>query len=212
MAKELLKEYNKQIKETESMADFNFGPFATSDVRLSLYGMAIKNKSGKWISYDKENHRLMDVEIFSIGIDSSKLLYKLPKAINEVAPGDIILHNNKPVFVEMVREDGKFEVIDPVEGTAITILPAVSPFGFNFVTQIVSLADYLPAATPDNPFGNLLPFILGSENNTGLMMMMMFNKNEDIDPMMLALMCGNDSKINPFLLMKLFEKKNKEVK
>ena len=33
--------------------DFNFGPYNTSSIHLSPYGMAIKNKAGKWVSYDK---------------------------------------------------------------------------------------------------------------------------------------------------------------
>jgi len=75
-----------------------------------------------------------------------------------------------------VREDGKFEVIDPAEGTAIIVLPTVSPFGFNFVTSIINLSDYMPAADENNPFGNLLPFMLmknDNSNNSLLLALMM---------------------------------------
>ena len=187
--------------------DFSFGPYNTDSIRLSMYGMAVKNKAGKWVSYDNETRRIIDVEVFNISIKSEKVFFKLPKAVDKVVPGDIILHNGRPVFVELVREDGKFEVIDPYEGTAIIIIPTVSPFGFNFVTQIVSIADYMPAATADNPFGNLLPFLLGEDNN-GLAMAMLMNKDMDIDPMMLALMCGGKSDLTTFLLMKMFNKKS----
>ena len=185
--------------------DFSFGPYNTDAIRLSMYGMAVKNKAGKWVSYDIKTRRMMDVEVFNINIKSEKVFFKLPKAVDKVIPGDILLHNGRPVFVELVREDGKFEVIDPYEGTAIIIIPTVSPFGFNFVTQIVSIADYMPEATADNPFGNLLPFILGGDNN-GLALMMMMNKIMDIDPMMLALMCGEKADISTFLLMQMFKK------
>lgn len=188
--------------------DFNFGPYSTDSIRLSMYGMAVKNKANKWVSYDSDTHRIIDVEVFNINIKSEKIFFKLPKAVDKVIPGDIILHNGHPVFVETVREDGKFEVIDPYEGTAIIIIPTVSPFGFNFVTQIVSIADYMPAATADNPFGNILPFLLGEDNN-GLALAMLMNKDMDIDPMMLALMCNNKSDLTTFLLMKMF---NKDVK
>lgn len=192
--------------------DFNFGSYNTDSIRLSMYGMAVKNKTGKWVSYDIDTHRLMDVEVFNINIKSEKVFFKLPKAVDKVAPGDILLHNGRPVFVELVREDGKFEVIDPYEGTAIVIIPTVSPFGFNFVTQIVSIADYMPEATADNPFGNLLPFIVGGEGNGSMLMMMMMNKNLDIDPLMLALMCGDRSDMSTFLLMQLFNKKIEPTK
>ena len=207
---DIVKEYLNKDKEKENKSmniDFSFGPYNTDSIRLSMYGMAVKNKAGKWVSYDNTTHRMIDVEVFNISIKSEKVFFKLPKAVDKVEPGDIILHNGRPVFVELVREDGKFEVIDPYEGTAIIIIPTVSPFGFNFVTQIVSIADYMPAATADNPFGNLLPFLLGEDNN-GLAMAILMNKDMDIDPMMLALMCGGKSDLTTFLLMKMFNKKS----
>ena len=207
---DIVKEYLNKDKEKENKSmniDFSFGPYNTDSIRLSMYGMAVKNKAGKWVSYDNTTHRMMDVEVFNISIKSEKVFFKLPKAVDKVIPGDIILHNGRPVFVELVREDGKFEVIDPYEGTAIIIIPTVSPFGFNFVTQIVSIADYMPAATADNPFGNLLPFLLGEDSN-GLALAMLMNKDMDIDPMMLALMCSGKSDLTTFLLMKMFNKKS----
>ena len=33
--------------------DFNFGPYNSNSIRLSIYGIAIKNKAGKWVSYNK---------------------------------------------------------------------------------------------------------------------------------------------------------------
>ena len=203
---ELVDNYlNKKDKNMNN--DFSFGPFNTKDIRLSLYGMAIKNKSGKWVSYDKTTHRLMDVEVFNIDIDSTKVFYKIPKAVNNVVAGDIILHNGKPMFVEEVLNNNKFAVIDPYEGTAITILAPVSPFGFNFITKIVSLTDCMPEASEDNPFGNLLPFMLGDNNS--LMLAMMLNKGAgDIDPMIFAAMSGNSNML-PLLLMNMLNKKEK---
>ena len=186
------------------MANFNFGAYKTDSIRFSLYGMAIKNKTGKWVSYDKKTHRLMDVEILNFDINSNEIFYKIPVAIDKVKPGDIILHNDKLVFVETVREDGKFEVIDPYEGTAITILAPMSPFGFNYLVQVVCLMDVLPEASAENPFGSFLPFILGKgDNNAFLMMLMMNDSIQDIDPMMLALMSGKND-ISTFMLMQMF--------
>ena len=186
------------------MANFNFGAYKTDSIRFSLYGMAIKNKAGKWVSYDKKTHRLMDVEILNFDINSNEIFYKIPVAIDKVKPGDIILHNDKLVFVETVREDGKFEVIDPYEGTAITILAPISPFGFNYLVQVVCLMDVLPEASAENPFGSFLPFILGKgDNNAFLMMLMMNDSIQDIDPMMLALMSGKND-ISTFMLMQMF--------
>ena len=203
-------EKTKKEKENKSMnIDFSFGPYNTDAIRLSLYGMAVKNEANKWVSYDHKTGRLMDVEVFNIPVESKKVFYKLPKAVNNVVPGDIILHNGKPVFVEVVREDGKFEVIDPSEGTAVVILPTVSPFGFNFVTQIISLADYMPKATENNPFGNLLPFVLAGNDSNGLMMAMLLGQDiNDLDPMMLMLLCGGKSDISTMLMMQMLKKQS----
>lgn len=132
----------------------------------------------------------------------------MPKAINKVSAGDIILHNGKLVFIELVRDDGKFEVIDPAEGTAIIVLPTVSPFGFNFVTSIINLADSLPKADEENPFGNLLPFILMKDNggDNGLILaMLMQNKDLDFNPMMLALL-GGKADIGTMILLQMMQK------
>ena len=160
-----LKEKDNKIMNN----NFSFGSYNTNNIKLSLYGMAVKNKAGKWVSYDKESHSLMDVDIFNIDIDSSKVFFKLPKATSKVVAGDIILHNDKPMFVENIRDDRKFEVIDPAEGTAITILPLKSPFGFDYCTVIVSITDCLPAASKSNPFGNLLPLMLGGGNSSAML-------------------------------------------
>ena len=118
-----------------------------------------------------------------------------------------------------MREDGKFEVIDPYEGTAITILPLSSPFGFNFIESLVSLTDCMPNADEDNPFGNLLPLMLAGNGDKLPMMtlvmvmvaMAMMMDNSDIDPMMMLLFNGKDNcNLSTFLLMKMMKKEKKK--
>ena len=200
---------NKEKDDKKKMAEnFSFGPYSTSSIRISPYGMAIKNKAGKWISYNKEKNRLIDVDVINVNIDASKIFYKIPQAISTVKPGDIILHNDSPVFVEMVQ-DGRFTVINPYEGTEITILPAQSPFGFDYVTTIISLTDYMPKADEQNPFGNLLPFMLmGKDNNNLALMFMMSGNFKNLDPMMVALMCSGSNDISGLLLMNMMNQKN----
>ena len=198
-------EYDKE-KEKENMTnDFSFGPYNTNSIRLSPYGMAIKNKAGKWISYNKTTDRLMDVDIINVDIDSAKIFYKIPRAINNVKPGDIILHNTTPVFVEAIN-NGRFTVINPYEGTEITILPAQSPFGFDFVTVIVALTDFMPAADENNPFGNLLPFMLmGKDNNNLGLMLALSGGMEDMDPMMMMALCGGGD-MSALLMLSMMNK------
>lgn len=204
--KEILKEYDKEKEKNNMTTDFSFGPYNTSSIRLSPYGMAIKNKAGKWISYNKTTDRLMDVDVINVDIDSAKIFYKIPRAVNAVKSGDIILHNTTPVFVEVIN-NGRFTVINPYEGTEITILPAQSPFGFDFVTAIVTLTDFMPAADEDNPFGNLLPFMLmGKDNNNNLGLMLALSGGmKDMDPMMMMALCGGGD-MSTLLMLSMMNK------
>lgn len=182
--------------------EYNFGPYNTSNVRLSPYGMAIKNKAGKWVSYDKETETLIDVDIININIDSKKVFYKIPKSVSAVDIGDIVLHNDIPVFVEAVKGN-KFVVVNPYEGTELTIIAPTSPYGYNYIPVIISLTDYFPIADNDNPFGNLLPLLLAENNNSAnlLPILLATNKDLEIDPLLL-LACSSDN-LNPYLLMAL---------
>lgn len=209
--REILKEHDKEKEKNNMTTDFSFGPYNTNSIRLSPYGMAIKNKAGKWISYNKTTDRLMDVDVINVDIDSAKIFYKVPRAVNSVKPGDIILHNTTPVFVEAIN-NGRFTVINPYEGTEITILPAQSPFGFDFVTAIVTLTDFMPAADEDNPFGNLLPFMLmGKDNNNNNMglMLALSGGMKDMDPMMMMALCGG-SDMSTLLMLSMMNKKDKK--
>lgn len=207
--REILKEHDKEKEKNNMTTDFSFGPYNTNSIRLSPYGMAIKNKAGKWVSYNKSTDRLMDVDVINVDIDSAKIFYKIPRAVNSVKPGDIILHNTTPVFIETIN-NGRFTVINPYEGTEITILPTQSPFGFDFVTAIVTLTDFMPAADEDNPFGNLLPFMLmGKDNNNLGLMLALSGGMEDIDPMMMMALCsGND--MTTMLMLSMMNKKDKK--
>lgn len=212
MIREIVDDYEKE-KEKNMNTNFSFGPYNTSNMRLSIYGIAIKNNADKWVSYDKKTHNLVDVEVLNFNISSKKVFFKLPKPIAEVKAGDIILHNYKPMFVEKVREDGKFEAIDPTQGTMVIILPLTSPFGFNFVESIISLTDMMPSATADNPFGNFLPLLLANDednSNIGLMMMLMNqNKTMNMDPNMLMLLMGNGDNLGTYMMLQMMNNNNK---
>lgn len=193
--------------------NFNFGCYNSNNIKLSAYGIAIKNKSNKWVSYNTKEKKLIDVEVFNFDIDVSKVFYRLPKATHDVKTGDIILHNDKPVFVERVRADGKFDVIDPYEGVAVTILPLSSPFGFDFTECLFCIIDCFPSADEDNPFGNLLPLLLTNNgDNNALLMAMLMDNTEKFDPMLLLLCNGKDNNLGMFLLMHMMKHKKKKEK
>lgn len=157
--------------------NFDFGPCTNDNIRMSMYGLAVKNANGTWVSYNPESKEIIDVDIFNF--DGGKFLYKMPVAVKDVKVGDIVIHNRKAMFVIDVSDAG-MTAIDPQAGEEKKILLTKSPFGFNFATKVVSLFNMTSdAPTPDAPFGNMLPFLMLSENsgefdmNTMLMLSMM---------------------------------------
>lgn len=140
---------NNKMKEKENVNmkgfNFDFGPCGNT-VRLSMYGMAIQNISGEWVSYNPDSHEIINVDVFSMA-DGGKYIYKMPVAIADVKIGDIVIHSRVPMFVTAVNENGTFDVIDVRAGETKTVIPTRSPFGFNFMTKIVSLFSGL--TTPD---------------------------------------------------------------
>ena len=195
------------------MFNFDFGPIKDNDaIRMSPYGIAVKNVNGTYQAYDKKNGEIMDVDIFNFKADN--MFFKVPVAIDAIEAGDVIIFNRRPCFVFGFSEQGDVIAIDIAMGEKKTILPSKSPFGFNYITKIVSLVDNMfggEAPSAENPFGNILPFMLMNEDNSSmkdmLPMMMLMNGNAGgtIDPMMLYFMMkadkGDTDSMLPFLLM-----------
>ena len=211
-----LKEKTKEKSmntNTNEMFNFDFGVVNDHKIRMSMYGYAIPNKTGKYVAYDVEHQRMMDVQI--LNFDCANMFYKIPKPLTKVLPGDVIFHNGVPMFVIYV-DDARFTVIDPQEGTEKTILPSHSPFGFDYATCLVSLMDgFDMPADDENPFGNMLPLILmnnGQNSNQMLPLFLMMNGKLDMsNPMMLLALSGDNGldMNNPFMamaLMKMFDK------
>jgi hypothetical protein len=203
-------------KENNNMkfGNFDFGP-VDSSVRMSLYGMAIKNASGTYVAYDKATNQIMDVDIFNFE-GANKFIYKMPVAIKDIAVGDVIIHQRVPMHVmELPKEKNYIVAIDPYHGERKEIVLSKSPFNFDFITKVVSLVDFTNSANTSNPFGNMLPLLLMGESKSDEMLPFLFMMNgqsgmtqnpmlmyalmnkggkmEDMLPLML--MCG--SQLNP---------------
>lgn len=206
------KKDNKEKENKMKGFNFDFGKITNDSIRMSMYGMAVKNTSGVWTAYDKSTGDLMDVDVFNF--DGSNFLFKMPVAIKDIAVGDVIIHARKPMFVVSKTEAGDLVAIDPVAGEKKTIMPIRSPFGFNFCTKIISLFDSLmptaEAPSADNPFGSLwmLALLDGKSDMKDMLvpMMLMSQANGStnaFNPMMLMLMNDGDMKdlAVPLMLM-----------
>jgi hypothetical protein len=203
----------KNDKENNIMKfNFDFGPVNSQVVRMSMYGLAVKNKAGTWVSYDAASGNIVDVDVFNF--DGAKFLYKMPVAIKDIAAGDVVIHNGAPMFVLNVTNNKTLTVVDVISGERKDIMLATSPFGFNFATKVVNfLGDMVTGtATAENPFGNMwmlmamssdtkmddmLPLALMAGGNIDMsnpMMMWAMMGNRTNDPMMLAMAMGTFNK------------------
>ena len=203
-------------KENDKMKGFNFdfGPCTNNAVKMSLYGLAVKNSTGTWVSYDPKSETIIDVDI--LNFDGAKYLYKIPTAIKDIALGDIVIHAGKPMFVVGIGANSKsLNVVDPISGEKKEVMLTRSPFGFDFATKIVNfLGNFMDsAATPDNPFGNMWMLMLAQgENNSELsnilpFMFMSGGNALNTNPMMMYFLLG-DKNGNDNLLPHMFMMNN----
>ena len=205
-------ENKKENKDMNFFKNFEFGPVKNDAVRLSPYGIAVKNLDGSWVSYDSASDSIIDVDVFNF--EGKNLIYKIPVAPHTIHAGDMIVHQGKGMYVvaDVCEGDTCVSVIDPRAGESKEILFTKSPFGFTFIVKLVSLLDMSGIdANPDNPFGNLWPLALMGDKDCDAatmmaMMMMMNNEGCNFDmsnPMMMyALMSGdNKDMLLPMMLM-----------
>ena len=187
------KENNKMDNK---IFNFDFGPVKGDSIRMSMYGLAVKNRDGNYVAWDKVNENIMNVDILNFNGDG--LMYKIPVAIKDIKDGDIVILNKVPMFVLEVFEKS-LDVIDIYSGERKSIILSRSPFGFDFATKVISLIDFgaMGGDTPseDNPFGNMWPLLMLGDSGS-------------IDPMMLALMCASKGDCaNPMMMYALMASK-----
>ena len=221
---ELTTEVNDCKKEIEKLkqgrnnsmnmfGNFDFGKVNGDNVRMSMYGIAVKNSAGTWVSYNSNNGEIVDVDIMNF--NGSNFMYKVPVALNQVKVGDVVIHNRKPMFVIGI-DNNKFTAVDVMVGEEKTVLPTKNMFGFNFITKVISFMDFNGENKPseNNPFGNAWMFMLNSDENMStedmLALMMMTSSNGNFNfmnnPMLMMLFASENNnnadgmKVNPYVL------------
>lgn len=181
---------NDTMTKTNNMPamNFDFGPMR-GGVSVSPYGLAIQNKHGNWLTYNAASGQTVDVTGFTFEFEN--MIYKMPAAVASIVPGDMILHQGRPMYVTAI--DKNIEAVDILDSEMKTIIPVTNMFGFNFVTKIATLID-LGSAQPsaENPFGNLMPMMMANA---------MFNGDSEMDFGKMMMVSAMMSGANPFANM-----------
>ena len=189
----------KEKDNMDLIKNFDFGSCENDNVKMSMYGIAVKNANGTWVSYDAKSENVVDVDILNF---DGKYLYKMPVALKDIKSGDVVIHNRKPMFVSKV-EGGKILAIDPAAGEEKVIMLTKNMFGFDFATKVINLFEgFTGGASADAPFGNMLPLMLLADGG----------KSDDMLPLMFAMGGGKFDMSNPMMLYFLMkDNKNKDI-
>lgn len=190
--------------------NMKFGSFNSESVKYSFNGIAFKTSDGDYVIY---NDDFTFTNVADMVIDMP--VFAMPVSREQISVGDVIRHNNDWVIVNEVSST-EIKVAKPWTKEIVSVIPETSIFGFSFYTKIINpFEGFGKDANADNPFGNILPFLM-MQNDGGdsinpmimammfgggkidmsnpMMMYMMMAQNKEIDPMMMMLMMGN----NPF--------------
>lgn len=202
-------ENNMNMKKI--MGNVLFGKYDNSTIKYSFNGIAFLGADGTYNVYENDgsltnvSDLVMDIPVFAMPVSKTK-----------IAVGDVILSpdGNKPLVVKEISDE-QIVAVEPYTTQVKTFVPRKSIFGFDFYTKIVTPMDMFggaATANADNPFGNMLPFLmLGDgkfDDNAMLMLAMMgggtaFEGNNML-PFLLMNKDGDNDFLSTFMLMNAF--------
>lgn len=182
--------------------NMKFGLFNSQSVKYSFNGIAFKTSDGDYVTY---NDDFTFTNVADMIIDMP--IFAMPVSREQISVGDVIRHNDTWVIVNEVS-DTEIKVAKPWTKEIVTVIPETSIFGFSFYTKIMNPFEGLgKEANADNPFGNILPFLM-MQNDSGdsinpMIMAMMFGggKIDMSNPMMMYMMMSQDKEIDPIMMM-----------
>ena len=125
----------KRVEEETSMFSelgSSFGKINSNQFRLSINGLAVRGKDGKYLTFNPETRELVEVTTGFFD-DMKDLLFVMPATELEV--GDIILHQNKPYYITSAR-DNQIKGIDFEDAVESVLVPKTNVFGIKYYTKV----------------------------------------------------------------------------
>ena len=170
---EVIKE-EKSMNMKKLMGDFMFGKVDTNTIKYSFNGIAFKAEDGVTYNVYNEDGSLTNVSDMVMDIP----IFAMPVSKAQLAVGDVILHPaDKTPLVVKENAETAIIAVEPKTNEIKTFAPKKSIFGFDFYTKIMTPMDMFGGANAnaENPFGNILPFLMFSDGNTDMSSMLMFS-------------------------------------
>ncbi|CAG7581596.1 MAG: gp39 [uncultured marine phage] len=159
--------------------NIEMGPVKGSQFKMSLMGGIAVAVDGGYTSYNPETGELTDVTGFTMDMDG--MFYTMPA--QKAAVGDLV--SSKHGYGYVIKSGKNKTTLLLLDGTEVKITSTKSPFGFNFVTKVVSVMDM--GGAEGGIFGDMNP-----------MMLMMMNQNGGSGNMF-----GGDNLMNMFMMSQM---------
>ena len=192
--KSLVDDYKTKIeenKEDKSMFNkifnkYKFGEVKTNSIAYTINGLAFKGYDGTYAVYKDGTFTNVGDMIIDMPI------FIMPTSLKSIEIGDVIVHYgaSSDVFVIVTAIDkDNITVVDPWSKERKNLIPEKSIFGFDFVAKVITpMGMFEKQANVDNPFGNMLPFMMMGDGDNKDMMMLMMMSQGNINNQMLPLM------------------------
>lgn len=174
-------ENKEDIEMSRLFPELKCGKVGNGAVKMSHLGVAVKNREGVYVAYDKTAKKITDVDAASI--DGGSFLYQMPVQTSDIKVGDCIMHNNAYFYI---TSTSPLKGICYYDGTEDAIQLTANMFGFNFVTKIVSIMDLTTVAGGNNM---MLPLLLMSDNEDCGRRRDGSSSNGDVLKMMVMMQC-----------------------
>ena len=159
--------------------NLKFGKLDDKRFKMSMLGIAIRDKNGDYVVYDADEKKITSVG--NMVIEGMDFFFAIPTDEPEV--GDLILdHSDTPLYITKINEDGSMRCASPTTGNGVTRIKRVNLFDMQIVTKVVSIMDAMGSMGDKSSglFGNPMMFMAmsggmgsGSDSNSMMNMMMM---------------------------------------
>lgn len=178
---------------------------AAEGVVFSVNGPAFKTAEGTYIAKNKHDDGYTEVDGLTFN-DMDSFCYMFPVSKKDIKIGDYVRHNGTWVRVIDVLDNGCLYIDKIFAQERAEIFPTKNIFGFDFYVKLVNLADdlFATSANENNPFGNMIPFLLLSGNSDSSL--------KDMLPLMLLSNGAGGDGMKNLLPLMLLSGDNKQMK
>ena len=187
------------------LGNLGFGKLQDYRFKLSMNGIAVEQRSGRYVVYNKDNNEFVDVT--DTLFDLKDALFLLPAV--EVSAGDTVIHEGKPYYI--VEATNEIKAVSYEDCTQTVLIPKSTMFGIKYFNKVFSIFGDNFASAGDLFANPMTLMALMNGNNGDLSQLMLLNalNNGDLgnNPMVLAMLMKGDKgngDLSSIALMSLF--------